>query len=310
VTRRLSFLLALFLAIWGVAFIRVVRQPETIKTFEPNCPAQWGKLAAVELAHPLKREAVDELLTAGAKCQRMTTPMAILLQTMQNACEGWKREPSPEGTDQCRRAIVQFQSELTEWQTRTVSIEDITNKRVLAQKIIARFRNGSEEAAKSAERLLQLDPLNKAAAKAAILSHFVVAYKNRREPSSEGAWNQYSRAVQRLRDLGGDEEYFLSETGIVASFFNGNLQGLDDKIRKFQQKFPTRGQPFFFGGLQKAQQGKRREAIALLKKAVSNEPNNINYSQSLKRLNSTTDGDSLADAFGISFSYNLSELLP
>jgi hypothetical protein len=289
---------------------------EAAKHSTPDCNQYWNNFYAKNFGKNPNMAEVEKLLSSNTNCEPETAHLSTLKTAMETVCAKWKKASLSKGVTEtnlkkmaksCRLRLLRLQSELAELQTKGISFATITDRNLLAQKIMANFKANPKAAAEGAERLLELEPANRAAMKAAILSYFALATQNR-SPASEN-WSDYSNSIKRLKSLEGNEGYFLRVVDIASKFVaSGNKKALDAQIVQFQKEYPTRGDPYFFMALSQAKEGNRTEAIQLLNKAYKTEPTNLHYLMTLKRMETIDDPWKLSKAFRIEFPYHVSEV--
>jgi tetratricopeptide (TPR) repeat protein len=289
---------------------------EEIKTVA-DCAAYWKSLQTINLNSPVDEKGLG-IIADSKGCEPSDSQLALFQSAMRKSCGIWestqKERPKAAVTklasSTCRLALAKYVSTMVDLQTRNIPLHQITDKRILANKIYSKLTSEYQEALEASERLLALDPKNKAAAKAAAIAQLQLLSSSIRNPASEVSFDDFDRALQRVKEVASDDSYFIREMEISALILEGgNTKALQAEIDKFRKDYPTKGQPLYYSAFIKASNGDGEAAKASLQEAAKLEPGKLMYIATSYRLSKAKTPLEMKQSFGMNFSFEPKVLL-
>lgn len=274
-----------------------------------ECKSQWMKLDGWELNQTFtESDLVDlSLLTSCGLSSQMIQKLRFAQSVCRKSVSLSSKYPDLGpgfGGGLCSQAIRKFLAELVAWASKERSMSEMSDRRVLISQIASNLNSSPSEAALAAERLLELEPDNRAAARAAYLCYLNLYSEQRKNSSNENFDNKLVRSLERLHMLVG-EEYFIKDVEITSLLWRGiSANQLKVKLKAFAEEFPEKGQPYYYYALANARTGNKQKSIELMKKALDKDPGNLSYQLVLAGLYSAkqpTDVRKVFDGLGFNF---------
>ncbi len=147
---------------------------------DPACRALWTRVLELDLNKNFQGGPLaDKPFPTVGECK--VTPAALKAAHDQfvTYCGNLPQLKTPEqwamAAPQCQAAALLYRARIADWNTRDVPLKEITDPKVLADKLMAKFTDNPAQAAEVAERLLDVDPKLGFAAKAAAMGRFMDA---------------------------------------------------------------------------------------------------------------------------------------
>lgn len=299
-----------------------LRRPTEAKPIIPaktteECKAYWTKLLALDLSH-LDLTAVNTISDSG-KCNPVAKALAASQTNLQKMCRYWKETSDKKNTREslvklagntCRLGLMKYLSDMINWQHANVPPERISDPKVLSSILYSSLSTDYDRAAASAEQLLNVDPNNTAAAKAAIIAYVQMVAREKREPTAQSSWQNVNNSIDRLKKMGSDQAYFLAEMEIAGEILKGaGPKVLAPLIEKFGQDYPDKGQPHYYKAYLKVLGSDRVGALAALKEALVVDPLNLYFHAAADHLGKAKTPQQMKDSFPMTFSFYTGELL-
>jgi len=141
-----------------------------------------------------------------SQCQNLPEPLASLQKDYAEKC-AFPSQPTTDEkqkgtkTSNCQLASFYYRAQITEYMTRDQNPKDISDLRVLTDKLFARFLTDPKTAVSVAERMLELDPTYYPAAQTILLADVLTATDNARGNPADPSWQIVQAALDRTKRM-------------------------------------------------------------------------------------------------------------
>jgi len=175
-------------------------KPTASPDADPACTDLWSKVQELDLDKNFHGGPNPEkpFPTAGA-CQVTPPALKAAHDQFNTYCGNMPNLKTPEqwamAAPQCQAAALLYRARIADWNTRDVPLKDLTDPKILADKLMAKFTDNPAQAAEVAERLLEVDPKLDFAAKAAAMSRFMDAQGM---PAGKDADARFDKAMDNV----------------------------------------------------------------------------------------------------------------
>jgi hypothetical protein len=178
-----------------------VPNPETVS---PDCTALWTSLQSLDLEDTFKEGSVS--FPEKSSCQPKPPILEKAHEAFVTECRDFAHsggEPTSVARDRCLSATLSYRAKITDWLTRELPVTEISDPKILADKLIVRFGEDPYEASEIAERLHEIQPDYYPATKALLISRFLKASQ---DPDSPVLGEQEAEALRWAREAAPTDE--------------------------------------------------------------------------------------------------------
>ncbi len=268
------------------ALITAPRKPLDVKPgpgLPESCLRFWNELRQLDLAEKNVR------LPTASGCAGFPPSLAQWDAAYRANCE-----PAP--TSACEESLYDYRAAVTELLTAGTKVSDISDPKVLTDKMIARLHSGDSAAvAEVAERLLDLQP-DTSTARAAVISRLRDAEGAAGKPD-DPRWKKVDEDFDRAGNA--DPKLLLD-----AKLYAENLRYLDpaklsETAGEISRRNPTLGVGPYHQAWAEYQSGNRAKALELAEEASRREPADPRFRATLEGLKR---GE--GDPFTVNFNFN------
>lgn len=273
------------------------RAPIAIENPEVSeaCKAYWNELRAIDFRELTQFPPKADLLPSSENCATVPQSMANIHSKLLASCQGiesayhedmsetdWKVLSS-----QCYESLYLYRAMITDFATQQIPYAQMTDPRLVSDKLILRFEESPAKGKEAAKRLLELEPEMMAAKKALFISEFDDALKNA-SGSGDEKWLAVSEALDRLRDSDDPE---ILEMRIGAEIFQyGDPDRVEQVAEEISKNHPERGVGPYNLAWAANKKGNREEAIRWVEEAIRRDPSDPRYRQTLSTLQQASGG--------------------
>jgi len=173
---------------------------------DPACSALWKSLEPLDLDKNFQAGPNPEkpFPTIGA-CATLPPYLAAAHDQFAQYCGGMAQLKTPAewamAAPQCQAATLLYRAKITDWNTRNVPLKEITDPKILADKLMAKFTDNPAGSAEAAERLLEVDPKLGFAAQASAMGRFMDAQGSGTGKETDDKWDKATQAVTKMDQL-------------------------------------------------------------------------------------------------------------
>lgn len=292
--------------------------PAVAAVIAAECQNQWATLNALDLQQYLDgSQSLPPMLALSEHCTglppRFTTPLEIF----KHACEGPSAESEPARQQQrfgCYQAMVIFRAVIADFATPALTASEISDPRLLADKLIAGLFGEVSEGLPFAERLLEVQPGFAPAAKVAAVLQMVALDSRKPGGSAEKVQHALERAESLSENDAADSEFFaavrLSADLAAAKTDRERIE----TARSFAEAEPGNPKATYMSSYVAFKEGRYSQASALLAEAIRADPTNADYQETQKELQAVL-ASGMANPrdqkiYSHSYSVDVSKLVP
>jgi len=257
-----------------------------------ECIEFWNNLRGFDLTRQQSEFPDIKTITKSDRCSTVPAPLKNLHDHFNKTCG-----PNA-NSSQCLVALYHYRAALTDFLTRNLKIEQITDPKVLVDKVLANREINPELSIKAAEKLSELEPNLYDAKKAQVLGRLFMATKNS-AGTNEDAWGALDEAIKSAKELGGSDPELLEAELMSELFRPNNLQRAEEKAKDASEDFPGEWRGPYFAAWALFKEGRGQEALDYLAEAQKREPGNSRIKEAIEGIKK---GDASPFRGDISFS--------
>lgn len=273
-----------------------------------DCFGFFEKMRGLDLTEITSADSLSSL-PSQENCRKLSKRFEHWARRFAEVCEPSKKHSGDpqRRLKECTEAALFYRAEMTDWMTYRIDLPTLRDPQILLDKTIARFATDPPQAARFAERLLELEPRSYFAARMAFLGNFV-ASQWEKDTSEKEHDARLASSLQRAKDLGPAGNLESSEMEMLAASRRGKagLQTIAEISDRAATQYPRSGIGPYFQAWMNAKQGNAPAAIELLKLAAQREPAEPRYQEALLRMQS--GGGMAVDGFELKFAISTAEL--
>jgi len=198
---------------------------------------------------------------------------------------------------ECLLALYHYRAALTDFFTRDIPLSQISDKKVLFDKMLANRTLDPKLSLEAAKRLSELEPHLYEAQKTQILQNLFLASQSASESNID--WHQFDSVIERATSLSAEDPELVEAQLLSQMLRSSDPRTLQDRARQLSEDFPQewRGPYYLAWGL--FNEGRGQEALDALMEAKKRDPKNSRIDQALEGLNG---GKAKPFEAGLSFS--------
>lgn len=198
---------------------------------------------------------------------------------------------------ECLLALYHYRAALTDFYNRDLPISEISDKKILFDKMLANRSLNPKLSLEAAERLSELEPHLYEAQKTQILQNLFLASQSTSESNLD--WSRFDSVMERATSLSPQDPELVEAQLLSEMFRSSDPRNLQDRARQLSEDFPQewRGPYYLAWGL--FNEGRGQEALDALMEAKKRDPKNSRIDQALEGLNG---GKAKPFEAGLSFS--------
>jgi tetratricopeptide (TPR) repeat protein len=238
------------------------------------CAQFWDGLRGLDLSQK------DTHFPSAAGCELMQPTLQKWHKLYLEACKVGR-------TDACDEALYGYRAAVTDSLTEQVPLAEISDPRVLTDKMVARLlrENGSPaDVADVAERLLQLDPDMPQAARAAAVSRLSAAQSAAGKPD-DPLWKKVDEALeQEGRSIEADPRSYYETRLYAENLRYSDPERLRERAEEISKQRPELGVGPYHEAWAEFDSGHKQRAIEMLQEAIRREPGDARFRATLENL--------------------------
>lgn len=240
-----------------------------------QCRRYWiGILQYQPSAHPPPEELkrlYEGLESTG--CENPPQQLALFHKLFQTKCSIVQDSTEVQN---CLLRIFQYRAKIADWLTEGVSLSKLSDVPILLDILYARFTDSRAASdplwvVGVAERLLELRPDFYLPAAAATTAYLLNAHNIALKKPQDPAWQKFDSSLERARklipsDLEEREKPRLLEQQLLSSVFrHSQFHEVGREAQRLQALFPDSGKPNYYRAWSLYREGKKDQAIDLLR---------------------------------------------
>lgn len=271
--------------------------PRTALTPAPGQPAPseaclklWNDLRGMDLAQ------ADLALPAASGCDKLPPELTRWHDQYLQQCAGARSHA-------CEEALYGYRAAATELLTKDVPLRDISDPKVLTDKMLARLQSDGKAAgiAEAAERLLELDPDMPYAARASAMSRLEDAQATAAGKPTDPHWQKVDEALDRASRGKDDPQPYLETKLYAENVRYADPQRLRESAAEISRAHPALGVGPYHEAWAEHQAGNRERAVELLREAIRRQPQDPRFQGTL---DSIKKGEAQPFQVNLSFQFN------
>ena len=184
---------------------RAAIQPANALKLSEACSKLWNDLRTLNLSQ------ADRRLPSPSGCDKLPPNLTSWHETYSKACA------KPKSTE-CEIAIYDYRAALTEELTKDIPLNQISDPKVLTDKMLARLRAGQMipgNVADVADRLLETEPNSPQIGRAALTMRIQSAEEAMGKPD-DPRWKQVDEALEKAKRTGEGDSRTLLEAKLIS----------------------------------------------------------------------------------------------
>lgn len=143
-------------------------------------------------------------------------------------------------TKACHNAAFFYRAYLTEFLTIDLRVDQISDPKILLDKLFAKFLTNPLSAAEVADRLLELQPDYYPAAQAAVLSRIFDLFKKDAKPSPESPeLHRVANGIERLSQMNPSDPQNVELVMLVDSIGENSAERVRERAEAFEKESPN-----------------------------------------------------------------------
>lgn len=275
-------------------FYQAPRDPIASQNQEgtPECVEFWNALRGFDLSRQQSEFPDIKSVTKSERCSSVPPALKNLHDHFNKTCG-----PNA-NSSQCLVALYYYRAALTDFLTRNLKVESISDPLVLIDKMLANREVNPALSVKAAERLSEIEPTLYEARKAQVLGRLFMATKESAGANGE-AWAALDEAIHKARELGNSDPELLEAELMSELFRSNNTAKAQEKAREASDEFPNEWRGPYFAAWALFKEGRGQEALDFLVEAQRRDPENTRVKEALEGIKK---GDTHPFKGGISFS--------
>jgi tetratricopeptide (TPR) repeat protein len=263
--------------------------PTPAGQFSPACVDFWNRVRGLDMS-----QADLNLPATPSGCDNLPGSLAKWHQAYLKACLGVAKPGDPpvasgKRSQACDAALYDYRANLTEALTSQTPLKDISDSKVLTDKMVARLlqdRSDPTKVAEVAERMLEINPGMPEALQADAVSRLNAAQFAAGKPD-DPRWEEADKALEGLSALKDSDPRSYYETKLYEEY----LRYLDpERVRQqaeeVDREHPDLGVGPYHEAWAEFQNGNKQRAQQLLQEALHREPGNSRFQATLDELRS------------------------
>jgi hypothetical protein len=285
--------------------------PKAGEKVSPECVSFWTSLRSLNLDESFRFPPKAMSLPPAGPCGSPPQALAAAQERYARDCAGVQQMYRPEmdqaqwmaAVSPCYMAVSLYRANLTEWLTKDQKLSDITDPKVLSDKLAARLFENPAGAADVAERLLELEPELYPAAKVAAVSRFLEAQTEGGGDTRNPVWNKLEDAIARMKKMNPSDPT-ATEMEIVAEIMRSqDPAGMRNRIEALREKNPALAD--YFTAWMEYKGNNTEGAVRLLEAMIAKGNQDPRVRQTLARIQK---GEK--DAFQMQISFPMEMIAP
>jgi len=262
------------------------------KEVTEECATFWGKLRELDLRNHGKEIGDIRAKTGSDKCVTVPAQLRNLHEFFNAHCKDKTNSP------QCLVGLYYYRAALTDYLTKDISIRQISDPKILIDKMIANREINPRLSIEAAERLSEIDPKLYEARKAQVLGRLFLATQEAAE-NKNGSWIELEEAIEKAKELGNsDPELIEAELYTEMLRSNSSDEALE-KSRAIADSNPQEWRGPYYAAWALFKDGRGQEALDYLAEAQQRDPQNSRIREAIEGIKK---GD--ASPFKANISFN------
>lgn len=253
------------------AITRVYQEPRTVglrNKISRDCQRLWSEVSLLDLDSKFVPP------TPGS-CSGLPAPLDAYHFLYVEHCK--KKDAT------CLSALHQYRAQITHFTTRDSDLSTIRDPKVLFDKLMATFERSPADAARIADRIIELDPDNYPAHKAALLATLLTSQNAKGNPNHP-VWESVLGRLEIIQKMETTDEASQAEIEIfVTAIRDNNAERVLERASEMESRFPRAGFIPYMKAWAENEKGNRAGALSYLNEALSRAPDNSYYQKTWQR---------------------------
>lgn len=271
-----------------------------------ECSKTWNDIQA------LKSEDFQNLKFPNlSSCQNVPAQFSQVMMQYLNACKnvlnGGVDLPNREKND-CRSAMYTYRATITDYLTRDQPIDQVSDLRVLIDKLIASFGAGdldTDRMLEAAERIHHLAPELYEPLKAMVVARFGPIFKGEKDPVRLAeAFASIEKSVQEAEEFNSADPDLWEARFLARSRLGQDLDRADQVVSEMRQVKGLEGLSDYFQAGVEWRRGNAEVASQFLERAIKRDPENERYLDSREKMKAAKPGAKDVFQSSIRFSFD------
>ncbi len=279
---------------------------------EPACRTLWDEMRATVLEQALAYPPHEHALPVASGCTKFPAELSKFHAKFLEDCGDFLTKPKsiPQAAwmakaPQCQLALFQYRANVTDWLTRNTPLKDISDTKVLLDKLMARLADNPAAAAEVAERLLQLEPGMYPAAKAAMMSRFMDAQSTAQGKPDDPKWTKSNLAQEVASKIDPSDQAQQTELKLMTTMRQyGDPARLREQGSEMAKAFPNLPTGPYYAAWGEYLAGNKKGAMEWLEEAKRRAPTDQRVNETLGKV---VKGETDAFQARLSFSQDPSQ---
>ncbi len=174
-------------------------------SISPRCRELWTDIRKLNLGDSSIFQEDRYQVPDASQCQGLAEPFASLQKSFAEKCQPPKKVTDEKekalNASNCQLAAFYYRAQITEYLTRDEDLSDISDMKVLTDKLFAKFMNDPKTAADVASRMLEIDPTYYPAAQTLLFSHMIAASDSARGNMNDPVWQTVRADLDRAKQM-------------------------------------------------------------------------------------------------------------
>lgn len=269
---------------------------ESIKAESPEvsegCARFWERLREFDLRNHGKEVGDIRIKTGSEKCETVPAQLKNLHDFFNTHCK------DKASSSQCLLGLYFYRAALTDFLTKEVPIRQISDPKVLIDKMIANREINPGLSLEAAQRLSEMEPRLYEAKKAEVLGRLFIATREAQDKKNTN-WGELDEAIKKARELEtSDPELIEAELYSEMLRSNGSDEALE-RARELSDSNPQEWRGPYYAAWALFKEGRGQEALDYLSEAQRRDSQNSRIREAIEGIKK---GD--ANPFRANISFN------
>jgi len=244
----------------------------------PECKDLWRDLLKTDLSDKARLSGGGEAMPDPSRCKNGDPRFKAYQAQYKKYCAPDKSAPALSAEDRARGCLVAslyYRSAIVDLMTEDQPLANISDVRVLTDKLFAQFESNMPNSVKIAERLLEVDPQNYAAAEMSVMAQLYQAELGKAGPG-DARWEAAEKSLEKVKELLPDAPQTHELDIFLTLKKTGDPELVRTKALALDKKFPKLHMGPYYEAWAEYKLGNDKTAERLLGEAKKRAPQNPN----------------------------------